>query len=395
MSYPMAAQPTAVALDLDALSARFDNYHPEQYTADFPHATFRLLREAGLPALALQPAYRPLCATAPAEQRAAFERQLTLLKAVGRGSLPAGRIYEGHVNAVHLIELYGTEAQQRRWYGEIREQQLLFGVWNTEMRDGVTITDLGDGCYRLAGAKTFCSGAGHVDRPIITGPLLRDGESAGWQMCVVPTEAFNHPERITGDFWRPLGMEASASYRIDFTGIELRRADLLGQPDDYQQQPAFSGGAVRFTAVHLGGAEALFDHTLRFLRQQERQNNPYQAHRLGHLATEIESGRQWLRGAAEHTLYATNSTDKVIQYANMVRTAISRICHRVLDDCATCVGARGFLAPHPVQQIYRDLTMYLRQPNPDGALADLGKYVGNCGRPGYAIWDESQTASDE
>ena len=387
MSIPLAA--TAVpSLDIDKLCAQFDNYQSDQYTADFPHHTFSVLKENGLAALPLDAAYRPSAQPTPATQTAAFLRQLELLKAVGRGSLPAGRIYEGHVNALHLIELYGTPAQQARWYGEVRETQAIFGVWNTEMRDGVTIHAIGKGRYRLEGAKTFCSGATQVDRPIVPGTLMRDGEARGWQMCIVPSARFDERARITSDFWQPLGMEASASYRIDFTGIELTEDDLLGAPGAYHRQPAFSGGAVRFAAVHLGGAEALFDHTLSFIRRQNRQEHPYQAHRLGQLAIAIESGHQWLRGAAEHARYDGNSAQKVIEYANMTRTAIAGICGRVLDDCALCVGARGFLAPHPIERIYRDLTMYLRQPNPDGALADLGKYVGNNGRPAYALWNE-------
>lgn len=387
MSIPLAAT-VVPTLDLDALCAQLDNYQSQRYTADFPHHTFNLLKANGLAALPLDAAYRCTAQCTPATQTAAFFRLLELLKAVGRGSLPAGRIYEGHVNALHLIELYGTPAQQTRWYGEVRETQAIFGVWNTEMRDGVTIHELSNGCYRLEGAKTFCSGATHVDRPIVPGTLVKNGKEQGWQMCIVPSDRFDERGRITSDFWQPLGMEASASYRIDFSGIELTAEDLLGPPGAYYLQPAFSGGAVRFAAVHLGGAEALFDHTLSFLRQQNRHEHPYQAHRLGHLAIAIESGRQWLRGAAEHARYAGNSTQKVIEYANMTRTAIAGICEQVLDNCARCVGARGFLAPHPIERIYRDLTMYLRQPNPDGALADLGTYVGNNGRPAYALWNE-------
>ena len=392
MSAPLAT--TAVpGPDLAALSRRLDNYRTH-VAADFPHTTFRLLREEGLLGLPLDPPYRPSAHSAPALRSAAFERLLHLLSAVGRGSLPAGRIYEGHVNALHLIELYGTSEQRTRWYADARDRHLLFGVWNTEMRDGVKIHDLGEGRYRLEGAKTFCSGSHHVERPIVPGALLRNGEVIGWQMCIVPSDQFGTPGRITSDFWQPLGMQASASYRIDFSGIELTEVDLLGPPDAYHQQPAFSGGAVRFAAVHLGGAEALFDQTLHFLRQQGRCEHAYQAHRLGELAIAIESGRLWLHGVARHADYAGNSPEKVIAYANMTRTAITELCQRVLQTCARCVGARGFLAPHPIERIYRDLTMYLQQPNPDGALADLGKYVGENRRPAYALWEEKGEVED-
>jgi hypothetical protein len=61
--------------------------------------------------------------------------------------------------------------------------------------------------------------------------------------------------------WEPLGMRASTSYRGDFSGTELEVDDLLGQPDDYHRQPWFTGGSIRFAAVQLGGAEALWAAT--------------------------------------------------------------------------------------------------------------------------------------
>ena len=33
------------------------------------------------------------------------------------------------------------------------------------------------------------------------------------------------------------------------------------------------------------------------------------------------------------------------------------------------------MAPHPLERLMRDLRTYLRQPNPDGALAMLGTAI--------------------
>ncbi len=39
------------------------------------------------------------------------------------------------------------------------------------------------------------------------------------------------------------------------------------------------------------------------------------------------------------------------------------------------VGTRGLLPPHSIERIIRDLTLYLRQPAFDAALATVGRYV--------------------
>lgn len=52
-------------------------------------------------------------------------------------------------------------------------------------------------------------------------------------------------------WWRPLGMQASGSHIVDFTGGGGEPAWLIGEPDAYIRQPWFSGGAVRFAAVQV------------------------------------------------------------------------------------------------------------------------------------------------
>jgi alkylation response protein AidB-like acyl-CoA dehydrogenase len=206
-------------------------------------------------------------------------------------------------------------------------------------------------------------------------------------MLILPTD--EQPTALDASFWKPLGMRATASFRVDFTGAEVGPADLLGLPGDYYQQPAFSGGAIRFAAVQLGGAEAVFDETRRFLRALGRLDDPYQKMRLGEMAMLIESGSLWLRGAADHAARsgADVEADATIAYANLMRTAIEEICLRTLQLAERCVGARGLLRPEPFERLHRDLTHYLRQPAPDAAQADAGRFVLQHPEPAYSLWN--------
>lgn len=38
-------------------------------------------------------------------------------------------------------------------------------------------------------------------------------------------------------WWQPSGMRASASYKVDFSGVELEAQLLIGAPGDYFRQP--------------------------------------------------------------------------------------------------------------------------------------------------------------
>ena len=348
----------------------------------FPSHSIDLLRDAGLLAAPLADAFG-------GESLGAASRThelLCTLAAIGRGSLVAGRLYEGHVNALQLIERHGNPEQRARWAGDATAGQL-FGVWNTEADGGVRLVGTTRG-YRLAGSKTFASGLGHVGRALVTAACETEA-GRGWQMVIVDTES--RRPREDRSFWRPLGMRASASFRADFEGIEVAADDLLGAPGAYYGQPAFSGGAIRFAAVQQGGAEAVFDETRRFLGALGRTDDPHQRARLGEMAWQIESGRLWLDGAARNADSAMSSDGAAdaagaVGYANLMRSAVESIALRVLALSERCVGARGLLRPEPFERLHRDLTHYLRQPAPDAAVVDAGRHVLADPRPASALW---------
>ena len=383
ISHERSTQHTAYT-DPEAMAAVLANVAdlaPEtDVDGGFPEEAFQLLAQAGLLGVTLPG--QPLDAQLPHTPAL-----LTLLKRVGAANLAVGRVYEGHINALLLAQQFGRPDQQARWQADVRQHHL-FSVWNTQADDGIRIHNLGGGRYELEGFKTFCSGANWITRPLVTGELMQQGHKAGWQMCIIPTErvaAINADAR----FWKPLGMRASASFKLDFTGVTIDETDLLGNPGDYFQQPHFSGGAIRFAAVQLGGAEALLDATRQLLRSMGRTDDLFQQARLAEMAYRIESGNQWLAQAgANNDAWLRDGTDpaKIVAYANMTRTAIEEICHQVMQLCQRAVGARGLLQPLPFERIIRDLTMYLRQPAPDATLTGIGAWVGHQTTATHDLW---------
>ncbi|MGB5900107.1 MAG: acyl-CoA dehydrogenase family protein [Geitlerinemataceae cyanobacterium] len=343
----------------------------------FPAREFELIASAGLLAVPLQPQWGGLGLGIDASLT---HELLLLLKRIGYGNLAVGRIYEGHVNALQLVQTFGTPKQIERYAIDARDRHKIFGVWNAEAGDGVKLIPLdGDG-YRLEGSKTFCSGSGFVERPFASG-ALPDGS---WQMCIVPMEqvaTLSDP-----DWWQPSGMRATASYKVDFTGVELDSEDIIGQPNDYHRQPWLTAGVIRFAAVQFGAAEALFDLTRSYLQDLNYTGSPYQQERLGKMAIAIEQGNLWLEGAAEKVAaYAPvfggdpavsyPHTARLVAYTNMMRSAIEQICIDVMQLCQRSVGTRGLMPPHPMERIIRDLTLYLRQPAYDASIANVGQHV--------------------
>ena len=222
------------------------------------------------------------------------------------------------------------------------------------------IEDCGDGS-RLGGVKTFASGAGFVTRALVTG-RSPGGETL---MLVVPLPA---GARADLSAWRAHGMRASATGTLDFNGLALLPDAVLGNPDDYFRQPVFSSGAWRFTAVQLGGIEAVFDVWRAHLVGTGREADPHQLARLGEGAIAVEGARQWVARAAAMATDGMLAPERVVAFVNLARLAVEKAGLDVLQLAQRSVGLQGFLRTHPLERLTRDLATYLRQPAPDRAL---------------------------
>jgi len=313
----------------------------------FPEAAFTNLERLGLVA-------------DPPLQSADMPGLLRCLAAIGRGSLSVGRIFEGHCNALLLIRLFGTPLQRER-FTLIARGGGLFGLWNTDLPGDAVRLERGS----LKGKKCFASGVDGLRYALVTAST-----SSGSQMVAVPIDCLE----VDRNWWRPLGMKASGSHVVTFNSVSIDAQSTIGSPDDYGKEPWFSAGAIRFLAVHVGGMHAVLDVTLQHLKNSRRASDPHQQHRLGKMAAEVATGYAWLDYVANRwmlidRLPATN----LVAAANAARVVIERAALNILEDAERSVGAAGLIAPHPLERLIRDLRTYLRQPNPDGALAGVGK----------------------
>ena len=290
-----------------------------------------------------------------------------ILCALGRGSLSLGRLYEGHVNAVALVTRYGTVKQLGALAG-LPEGGALLAVWNTDDgQEPLRLVADPDG-WRLIGRKALCSGAGFIERPLVT---ARD-ESGRFLMVVPP---LRRGERADLSAWMPTGMQASATGCVDFTGVRVTDGDIIGDDDDYHRQPTFSGGAWRFAAVQLGGMEALLDLCRIQHVSTGRGKDPHQAARLGQAAMAVETARLWAERAAFLAEVDNKDAEATVAYVNLARLAVERAALDLMELIQRSIGLLSFIRPHPIERIVRDLATYLRQPAPDRALVSAAEWV--------------------
>ena len=239
----------------------------------------------------------------------------------------------------------------------------LFGVWNTDDANGLRLIHR-HGRSWLEGRKILASGAGHIERPLVTAT-----DENGRRMIVLPK--LGAPDRADVSRWTAHGMRASATGAVDFTGVEIEPMEIVGREGDYERQPWFSVGAWRFAAVHLGGMERLFDLLRRHLQETNRGQDPHQAARLGRAAMAVETARLWVAQAAStaEAPLGSRAPEQLVAYVNLARLAVEAAALELMQLAQRSIGLQAFMRPNPIERISRDLATYLRQPGP-GPRAD-------------------------
>ncbi len=338
----------------------------------FPDAAMAILRRHDL----LGAPFRVEHGGAGLTDAAAATDLFAVLRLVGAGDLSTGRLYEGHVNAVTLVERFGTPAQGRD-LAEAAGAGALSAVWNAEGRAGVALERQGEG-WSLAGRKILASGAGDVTRPLVT---ARQGNDL-W-MTLPKLEA---GERADLSGWTAQGMRSSATGTIDLDGIAIRPDDLVGEPGDYKRQPGFSGGGWRFCAVQLGAMERLVDLYRQALVERGRDEDLFQRQRIAECAAAAESAALWIGKAARMVADEARPAADIVAYVGLTRLVTERAALDVLERVHRGMGLMSFIRPNAVERVGRDLATYLRQPAPDGAMADAAGLVLASARPIRDLW---------
>jgi alkylation response protein AidB-like acyl-CoA dehydrogenase len=326
----------------------------------FPVADVNALHESGL-----------LTAVFPLRSGGAGLSGLFLsevLQSIGSGSLPLGRLFEGHVNALELVLRYGDQEQVDLVAEEARAGRM-FGVWNTDDANGLRLIHR-YGRSWLEGRKILASGAGHIERPLVTAT-----DENGRRLIVLPR--LGASERADLSAWKAHGMRASATGAVDFTGVDIEPIEIVGGEGDYERQPWFSAGAWRFAAVHLGGMERLFDLLRRHLQETDRGKDPHQAARLGRAAMAVETARLWVAEAASTTdaPLGSRAPEQLVAYVNLARLSVEAAALELMQLVQRSIGLQAFMRPNPIERISRDLATYLRQPGPDRALTEAAAWI--------------------
>lgn len=286
---------------------------------------------------------------------------LAILYKAGREDLVLGRLFEGHVDALQIIMRYG-DAKAIKLKADYDRTGATYGVWNAHDAGNPLFLRKG----QLSGGKLFASGAGIISHALVTADI---GQSTGLQLILLPIAKTSM--QIDPSSWNVTGMKRSHSYKVSWEACKIDPSWLVGEPGDYETQPWFSGGAIRYVTVQAGGIASLFDKTRGHLVATGRDSDPIQAARLGTLYSLAQQSWAMISAAAPSLI--DSPPNQIIAIVAAVRIAVLDNAQQAITLARQAVGVQSAFDNHPLASVISDLSVYLCQPAPDAHRVSTGK----------------------
>jgi alkylation response protein AidB-like acyl-CoA dehydrogenase len=341
-----------VAIATIAASAGIRDAEPEPR---FPEAAIAELEHAG----ALRWGSKSGTRRPPAAE------ELALVRRVAQADGSVGRIFDGHVNAVERLAVQGPAELAEAELRAVAAGELRAGVWGGDPVTGegepATVINRG-GQSVLRGVKTFCSGAGGLQRALV----LARGEDGG---APISTWIDLEDSRVSIDtsWYRSHGLRASVSHRVIFDDVPVLAQ--LGPRGAIAAQPWFSRDALRTAATWAGMADAAVGGALGELAGRS-QRGVLESLAAGRILTAHRTISVWIAAAAEAMDAVTPDLPAVALHG---RVAIAGACATLLDEAARACGSRPFARGGTLDRARRDLEVFLLQHRLDPLLARAGE----------------------
>jgi alkylation response protein AidB-like acyl-CoA dehydrogenase len=278
------------------------------------------------------------------------DRHRALLE-FAREDLALARLIEAHTDAMAIAHEAGVS---------LREGSL-YGVWASDgPASRLDVERMNGGSMRLRGVKQFCTGATFLDAALVTA-------YEGTQRILLEVPLNTPGVTRDASAWSTPAFAETVTATVNFSGVVVKGAVVVGAADWYLARPGFWHGALGPAACWAGGAIALIDAVCR----RPKEDVHWRVHMGALHASEwalrailAEAGRQIDADPEDRRGDARTR-------ALIARHLIERICTEVMDRFGRVTGPRLLAFDADIAKLYSELTLYVRQCHSEADLEQI------------------------
>jgi len=221
------------------------------------------------------------------------------------------------------------------------------------------------GGYRIKGAKSFVSGAGHADAYLVAARSALD-DSVVSQFLVPAGEGVE-----VEPTWDSLGMRATTSHDLHLD-VTVPAGSLLGGAEGLalivaQLMPHWM--VASYAAVYVGVAQSCVDAATEHLSERGLAKLPSVRARVGRADAAVAAARLVVDEAARRVVAAPGEAETnrwVWRAKYLAGTTAMDVAASMLEAAGTSASRRG----HPLERLFRDARCGSLQPATSDVCAD-------------------------
>jgi butyryl-CoA dehydrogenase/acyl-CoA dehydrogenase len=309
---------------------------------------------------------------------------VAVIRTIARGCASTAMTVHMHSTVMRFIDAVGTAEQKRRYFDEVVRHGKLFGSWGSEPAVSLSRTLLMETVIRrdasgyvIDGVKHFCTMALGASYYMIWCALEGGTDMAkALQLALVPADS---PGITTDGKWDTLGMRATFSPSVTFTGVRAPEDGLLGDPGAAVTVGVIESFALGYAAVYLGIAESALAFALDYAKKRvvKPENvavatDPTVQRHIGELAVQLDAAALVLADSAAR--WDGAELGELGPLANRAKYLATEVGLHVTSKVIQVVGGRGAYKDFPAERAFRDLrTCTLMPPTVDRMLEAIGK----------------------
>src|SRR5687768_15897309 len=241
-----------------------------------------------------------------------FSTYAMVVEEICRGWMSLSGVFNTHLIMAHIVEVYGTDEQKRRFLPDFASGEKRGGLALTESQAGsdvqaIAMTATRDGnSYVLDGTKMFITNGRYGNAFAV---LVKTDPSAipahkGISLFIVEK---GDPGFTVGKNIEKLGYKGVETVELIFERVRGPAENLVGLEEGQGFQQVMAGlevGRINIAARGVGVARAAFEDAIKYAQQRHAFGKPIAEHqaiqlKLAEMATKIEAARLLVANAAQ------------------------------------------------------------------------------------------------
>ncbi|MEU9019330.1 acyl-CoA dehydrogenase family protein [Actinomadura sp. NPDC048394] len=286
---------------------------------------------------------------------------------LARGWMSLAGAFGGHTVVSHLLAVFGTEEQKRRYLPRMATGELRATMALTEPSGGSDLQSMGttarrDGDrYVIDGAKMWITNARMSGLIALLCKTDPDAEPRHRGISILLVE--KGPGLTVSRDLPKLGYKGVESCELSFDGHEAPLDAVLGGEEGRgfaQMMRGLEVGRIQVAARALGVARAALEDSVRYAQEREAFGKPIWKHQsvgnyLADMATELRAARLLTLDAAERL----DAGERCDMEAGMAKLYASEAAMRIALNAVRIHGAAGYSTEFDIERYFRDAPLMI------------------------------------